>query len=175
MKVAPFAYCGISQHEPKKAIAEAIQFYHFSCISLKWTMNMPTTPPHPPDINTIHILEDAYKRDPNVAFEWAFNCVIHKLCNELVTLSRGDQGLHFRAKSASADYLEGSFMQEAALKMKRLSLWTWQMVQELLDANHRSCQSQKDKVNDKMASDIPTGDTNGNQTKKEKKAKRVKK
>ena len=58
-----------------------------------------------------------------------------KLCQELVALMDSDSGLHFNASRTSSDYLEGSFMQIAAQKIKHSAPFLWDLVYNLLDAN----------------------------------------
>ena len=68
-------------------------------------------------------------------FSWTFETVKSKLCQELVALTDNDSGLHFNASKTSSDYLEGSFMQITAQKIKHSAPFLWDLVYNLLDAN----------------------------------------
>ncbi|KAF8229591.1 hypothetical protein L208DRAFT_1285878, partial [Tricholoma matsutake] len=68
-------------------------------------------------------------------FLWAFETVKTKLCQEVVGLTHWKNGLHFNASKTMSNYLEGSFMQTAAWKIKEAAPYLWTLVNALLDAN----------------------------------------
>ncbi|KAM6504000.1 hypothetical protein JOM56_000943 [Amanita muscaria] len=68
-------------------------------------------------------------------FLWAFETVKTKLCQEVVVLTHQRNGLHFNASKTTSEYLEGSFMQTAARKIKEVAPNLWTLVNALLDAN----------------------------------------
>ncbi|OBZ77632.1 hypothetical protein A0H81_02890 [Grifola frondosa] len=57
------------------------------------------------------------------------------LRRDITELAKVKHGFHFNASKAAASYLEGSFMHEAAEKMKTSSPTLWDFVHSLLDAN----------------------------------------
>jgi hypothetical protein len=68
-------------------------------------------------------------------FLWAFETVKGKLCQELVALTDSDRH-HFNASKTLSEYLEGSFMQIAAQKIKHSApYYLWDLVYGMLDAN----------------------------------------
>ena len=58
-------------------------------------------------------------------FLWAFEIVKTKLCQEVVSLTHQKMGLHFNASKTTSEYLEGSFIQTAAQKIKETALYLW--------------------------------------------------
>jgi hypothetical protein len=58
-----------------------------------------------------------------------------KLCKEVITLTEENSGLHFRASTASSNYLEGSFMQVMTDKIQSKAPHLWLLISGLLDAN----------------------------------------
>ncbi|THU81484.1 hypothetical protein K435DRAFT_561231, partial [Dendrothele bispora CBS 962.96] len=64
---------------------------------------------------------------------WAFDYVRDLLMSEISILTRPNLGLNFNAKRASLDFLEGSFMKEAADIISKNAPLTWKMVHALLD------------------------------------------
>ena len=68
-------------------------------------------------------------------FSWAFEIVKTKLCQEVVALTQQKSGLHFNASKTTSEYLEGSFIQIAAQKIKETVPYLWTLVNGLLDAN----------------------------------------
>ena len=61
----------------------------------------------------------------NSVFTWAFEIVKMKLCQEVVALTQQKRGLHFNASKMTSEYLEGSFMQIAARKIKETVRYTY--------------------------------------------------
>jgi hypothetical protein len=57
------------------------------------------------------------------------------LCEEITKLSQEANGLHFKASKATSEYLEGSFIQSTAIKMKMTAPSLWDLVLALLNAN----------------------------------------
>jgi len=68
-------------------------------------------------------------------FSWAFEIVKTKLCQEVVAVTQKKSGLHFNAAKTTSEYLEGSFIQTAAQKIKETTPYLWTLVNALLDAN----------------------------------------
>jgi hypothetical protein len=126
------------------------------------------------DTDPILAVESIYQDHPDIIFEWAFNLILVKLRTEVATLSQRNHGLHFGARNASAEYLDGPFMQEAAMKMKKVSPWSWKLIQKLLDARqvHENRTAGEGSSNSKSAGNM--GENVKSQTKKEKKAERIK-
>ena len=82
------------------------------------------------------ICSDLSRHDTSESvFLWAFEIVNSKLCREVVSLTHQKMGLHFNASKTTSEYLEGSFMQTAAQKIKENAPYLWTLVNALLDAN----------------------------------------
>ena len=58
---------------------------------------------------------------------WALSIAKDALRQDVSNLAQAQHGLHFNAKHAASNYLEGSFMKEAASQMSKLvpNLWTF--------------------------------------------------
>ena len=82
----------------------------------------------------------------DIVFSWAFEITKKKLCAEVVALTWANNGLHFNALNTTAKHLEGSFMANAAQKMKEVAPYIWDLVYALLDANplHQHAMSKTD-------------------------------
>jgi hypothetical protein len=61
--------------------------------------------------------------------------VSERLSREILGLSQVKGGLHFNAAHCTSKYIEGSFMEETAQTIQKNAPYTWQMIQQLLDAN----------------------------------------
>jgi hypothetical protein len=61
--------------------------------------------------------------------------VSKRLSREILGLSQIEGGLHFNAMHCISKYIEGSFMEETAQTIQENAPYTWQMIQQLLDAN----------------------------------------
>jgi hypothetical protein len=61
--------------------------------------------------------------------------VSERLSTEILGLSQVGGGLHFNAAHCTSKYIESSFMEETAQTIWKNAPYTWQMIQQLLDAN----------------------------------------
>jgi hypothetical protein len=64
------------------------------------------------------------------------------LSTEILGLSQIGGGLHFNAAHCTSKYIEGSFMEETAQTIQKNAPYTWQMIQQCLDANPSRCRIQ---------------------------------
>ena len=62
-----------------------------------------------------------------------------KFCKKVITLTEENSGLHFRASTASSNYLKGSFMQVMTDKIQSKAPHLWLLILGLLDANPLQC------------------------------------
>jgi hypothetical protein len=94
--------------------------------------------------NSSTLASDQLRKDKSLygtfakdALPWAFEAVTTELCREVHQLSQRSHGLHFNNAKATANFLEGSFMEKAAEKMRLEAPLLWKMVNNLLDASPR--------------------------------------
>lgn len=81
----------------------------------------------------ISICANLYCHVPAV-LAWSICVAKEAICAEVHEPSKVGHGLHFNAKKAMSEYLEGSFMREATDKMRSGAPRLWHFVQSLLDA-----------------------------------------
>ncbi|PPQ76588.1 hypothetical protein CVT26_012793 [Gymnopilus dilepis] len=72
------------------------------------------------------------------ALPWAFKVVQRELCTEILHLSQQCHGFHFNNVKATANFLDGSFMREAAMRMNKEAPLLWKLIKGLLDSNPKS-------------------------------------
>ena len=70
---------------------------------------------------------------------WSISVAKHVLCKEVENLTHEKHGLHFKAKSSTAEQQEGFMMNEVANTMRGGGPYLWELVTALLDSipNHR--------------------------------------
>jgi hypothetical protein len=85
------------------------------------------------------ICAELYRYDSEHIFSWVLEAVQMKLCKEVITLAEENSGLHFKASTASSNYLEGSFMQVMTGKIQSKAPHLWLLISGLLDANPLQC------------------------------------
>ena len=81
------------------------------------------------------VCSDLSRMQSDIVFSWAFETTKKRLHAEVVALTQTNNGLHFNASNTTAEHLEGSFMANAAQKMKEIAPYLWDLVYALLDAN----------------------------------------
>ena len=79
------------------------------------------------DSSTLASDSDQLRKDKSLygtfakdALPWAFEAVTTELCREVHQLSQRSHGLHFNNAKATANFLEGSFMEKAAEKLREV-------------------------------------------------------
>jgi hypothetical protein len=82
----------------------------------------------------ISIYETFYRYLPSrpSITSWALKIAKDALGQDVSNLVQAQHGLHFNAKHATSNYLEGSFMKEAALRMSKLVPNLWSFFEALL-------------------------------------------
>jgi len=80
--------------------------------------------------HAINICQDLYNFLP---VGWVIDMAGDIFKGEVRELAQDQHGLHFHVSKASAKYLEGSFMDECALKMKKTVPFLWNLALSLLD------------------------------------------
>jgi len=74
------------------------------------------------------LCEKLLNSSPETVFNWSFNLVKTRIGEEVVELMNHRHGLQFNASKAVSGYLEGSFMQVAAVKMQEVAPWLWMLL-----------------------------------------------
>ncbi|KAF8225667.1 hypothetical protein L208DRAFT_1305500 [Tricholoma matsutake] len=70
-------------------------------------------------------------------FRMMVHMVSERLSTEIMGLSQVGGGLH--SAHCTSKYVEGSFMEETTQTIWKNTPYTWQMIQQLLDANPSCC------------------------------------
>ncbi|KIK82600.1 hypothetical protein PAXRUDRAFT_710260, partial [Paxillus rubicundulus Ve08.2h10] len=69
-----------------------------------------------------------------VVVAWSISVAKRTMCQEVEELTREKYGLHFKAKSATAEQQEGFMMNEIATTMRNGGPYLWEVVMALLDS-----------------------------------------
>ncbi|KAG1797700.1 uncharacterized protein HD556DRAFT_1233126 [Suillus plorans] len=85
---------------------------------------------------------------------WAYEVVREVLGAEIKDLVRKENGLHFRAKSATTEQLEHSFMPRVAEKIRRHAPTIWRLIYSLLEASDERRSTGKAMVDEMVMTEV---------------------